>query len=250
MRPAGNDGAAYLMAQAPVFERQLRLLAAHGAAFARIEAAEAAHVPPAPRWRQDWFARLDAAMAYAIVAQFRPARIVEVGCGHSTRFMAQAISDHALATQFTAIDPAPRASLEGLQVNRHAQHLQECDIALFTALRPGDIAFFDSSHVYAPASDVALIFERILPRLAPGVVVHFHDVFLPDGYPAAWAGRLYNEQQFVAGLFADGGYDALFASHFVVTRMRAAFNASCASALPLADGAHESSLWLRKRYQP
>ena len=43
----------------------------------------------------------------------KPARIVEVGSGHSTRFMARAVRDGGLATAITAIDPAPRADIEG-----------------------------------------------------------------------------------------------------------------------------------------
>ena len=52
--------------------------------------------PPAPRWNQDWFPRLDAAAAYAMVRNTRPRRIVEVGSGHSTRFMARAVADGGL----------------------------------------------------------------------------------------------------------------------------------------------------------
>ena len=60
--------------------------------------------PPAPRWNQDWFPRLDAASAYAMVRRHRPARIVEVGSGHSTRFLARAVADAGLAADITAIE--------------------------------------------------------------------------------------------------------------------------------------------------
>src|SRR5262245_31183128 len=66
--------------------------------------------PPAPRWNQDWFPRLDAAAAYAMVRALRPKRIVEVGSGHSTRFLARAVADGGLDTRITAIDPEPRAT--------------------------------------------------------------------------------------------------------------------------------------------
>ena len=49
--------------------------------------------PPSPRWTQDWFPTLDAAAAYAIVRGRKPKRIVEVGSGHSTRFMKRAADD-------------------------------------------------------------------------------------------------------------------------------------------------------------
>jgi predicted O-methyltransferase YrrM len=79
----------------------------HAADLEKIGAAP----PPAPRWNQDWFPRLDAAAAYAMVRALRPRRIVEVGSGHSTRFMARAVEDGGLPTQILAIDPAPRAAL-------------------------------------------------------------------------------------------------------------------------------------------
>ena len=49
--------------------------------------------PPAPRWAQDWFPRSDGAAAYAMVRHHKPGRIVEVGSGHSTRFMLQAVAE-------------------------------------------------------------------------------------------------------------------------------------------------------------
>ena len=52
--------------------------------------------PPAPRWTQDWFPRLDAAAAYALVRSLKPRRVVEVGAGHSTRFVVRAIRDGSL----------------------------------------------------------------------------------------------------------------------------------------------------------
>ena len=60
--------------------------------------------PPAPRWNQDWFPRLDAAAAYATVRSLKPRRIVEVGSGHSTRFHARAI----LFTRLRALSHAAR----------------------------------------------------------------------------------------------------------------------------------------------
>jgi len=46
-----------------------------------------------PRFNQEWFPGLDGACAYAMVMRHRPARIIEVGSGHSTRFLARAIRD-------------------------------------------------------------------------------------------------------------------------------------------------------------
>lgn len=204
--------------------------------------------PPAPRWAQDWFPRLDAAMAYGMTRILTPARIVEIGSGHSTRFYAHAVMDGALPTQITAIDPAPRADLEGLApVRLHRAVVQLALSEVFAALGPGDILSIDSSHILMPGSDVDLLLNRVLPTLPSGVYVHIHDMFLPDGYPRDWAWRGYNEQLGVAALLTGGGWDPVFSSHYVLTRMRDLFEATPVSGLPLPDGALESSLWLKKR---
>ena len=133
--------------------------------------------PPAPRWNQDWFPRLDAAAAYAMVRTCRPRRIVEVGSGHSTRFMARAVADGGLATRITAIDPEPRASISGLNVEYLRMPVQKIGNELFLTLKKDDILFIDSSHQLKPGSDVEFLVEEILPGLPSGVRVHFHDIF-------------------------------------------------------------------------
>jgi len=201
---------------------------------------------PAPRWDQDWFARLDAAMAYAIVRRHRPARIVEIGGGHSTRFMARAAEDGGLATQIVAVDPAPRAALRGLRVELLPQTVPACGLAPFKRLAPGDLLFIDSSHILMPGTDVDFLLNDVLPILPAGVLLHLHDIFLPDDYPASWGWRGYNEQSGVATLL-DGRWEPLFASRYVVTRMPDRIEGSVVAQLPLLPGALETSLWLRRR---
>ena len=197
--------------------------------------------PPAPRWDQSWFPRLDGAAAYAIVKHAGPARIIEVGSGHSTRMLAHAAPK---GCRITCIDPEPRAVLAGLEIDWHREVLGPQHIEKFEELVAGDIAFFDSSHILWPGSDVDIILNRILPVLAPGVLIHIHDILLPDPYPDAWEWRGYTEQQGVAPwLF--GGAEIVFSSHYARTRIGAADRPGIAR-LPIPDGALETSLWLRR----
>jgi hypothetical protein len=53
---------------------------------------------------------------------------------------------------------------------------------LFEELGAGDLLFIDSSHTVRPGSDVNYIVLEVLPRLRPGVIVHFHDIYLPYDY--------------------------------------------------------------------
>ena len=203
---------------------------------------------PAPRFDQGWFPPLDAAAAYAVVRAHPPRRVVEVGSGHSTRFLAQAIADAGADAAFTAIDPAPRAAIAGLPLNLVRSTLQEAGTAAFEALEAGDVLFVDSSHILMPGSDVDWLLNRVLPTLAPGVMVHIHDILLPDPYPAAWTWRGYNEQTAIAALIADErAYEVMFASHYVTTAMAARLAASVVARLPRLPGAFDTSLWLRKR---
>ena len=217
----------------------LRLIEQYAAALDAI----GTEPPPAPRWNQDWFPRLDAAAAYAMVRSTRPKRIVEVGSGHSTRFLARAVADGALDTEIIAIDPQPRATLAGLDIEWIATPVQR--VAAFPALAANDILFIDSSHQLKPGTDVEFLLNAVLPLLPAGVRVHFHDIFLPDDYPAHWGWRRYNEQAAVAALIERNILAVQFASHATVTRQPDALTGVLAR-LPLLPGAVESSLWLTK----
>ena len=236
-------------ALAPLFE-------AAGPAFLEVLEAIESHAgelrtlggpPPAPRFDQAWFPPLDAMAAYALVRRTRPARIIEIGSGHSTRFLARAAQDGALATRITCIDPAPRAALAGLAVDWLRVLLQEAPRELFETLAAGDILFVDSSHVAMPGSDVDLVLIVLLPRLAPGVLVHLHDVFLPDRYPVDWDWRGYNEQIAIGALLQGGGYRLRFASHWVATRLADRLRPGVIAACRGSGASLESSLWLQKR---
>jgi predicted O-methyltransferase YrrM len=225
----------------PAFTQTLRLIDDVGDALAGLWGP-----PPAPRWAQDWFPRADGAAAYAMVRRHKPARLVEVGSGHSTRFMAQAILDGGFSCDVTAIDPAPRATIDALPVRIIRQTVQGVANGVFESLAAGDVLFIDSSHLLMPGTDVDFLFNRVLPRLPAGVLVHIHDVFLPDDYPPAWRWRGYNEQLAVAGLLQGGGFTPLWSSHYAVSRMKDQVLESALARIPLPAGAIESSLWLRK----
>ena len=203
--------------------------------------------PPEPRWRQDWFPRLDAAVAYALVRTLKPRRILEVGAGHSTRFVARAVRDGGLNCRMVAIDPAPRADLSRLDVELVGSTVEEAGLDVFSVLGGGDFLMIDSSHILVPGSDVDLLLNHVLPGAPAGLVVHIHDIFLPDDYPRAWAWRAYNEQQGVAPLIFGGAFEVLFSSHYAVTRMADAVAGTVVGRLERLPDAPESSLWLRKR---
>jgi predicted O-methyltransferase YrrM len=232
----------FFAAAEPAMDEVLQAIAAHAGALARI-----GKEPGGPRWNQEWFPPLDAAAAYAVVRGTAPRRIVEIGSGHSTRFMARAVADGGLATQILCVDPAPRASLASLGVTHRPRVFGDADIPDIAALQAGDILFIDSSHVAMPGTDVDRLFLDVMPRLAAGVLVHVHDVLLPDAYPPAWSWRGYNEQTVVGALLAGEGWGIVFASRYAATRLAGKVASALPADLPRGMDAPETSLWIRKR---
>ncbi|MBI3199782.1 MAG: hypothetical protein HYZ40_20150 [Rhodospirillales bacterium] len=106
--------------------------------------------------------------------------------------------------------------------------------------------FIDSSHILMPGSDVDILFNRVLPRLPSGALVHIHDIFLPFDYPPAWGWRNYNEQQGVLPLLTTGAWRPLFSSVWATRRMGERLAASVVARLPQPADAIATSLWLEK----
>ncbi len=170
------------------------------------------------------FSGTDALVFYCMVRHFRPTRIIEVGCGHSSLLAGQAASLNG-GTDLLCIEPDPppwlRPSFPGL-TRLISRPVQEVPLELFASLRTNDILFIDGSHVVKSGSDVVFLFLEVLPRLAPGVVVHVHDIFLPDDYPRSWVVDLHyfwNEQYLLhAYLLGNTGVEVLFGNTYMERR--------------------------------
>ena len=159
-----------------------------------------------PCWGpQRFFSSLDAIALYGMLFEFRPRRFLEIGSGYSTRFARRCIDDHSLETRITSIDPEPRVGIDKLCDAVFRRPLEELDLNIFCELEPGDFLFVDSSHRAFSNSDVTVVFMDVLPRLKPGVVVHFHDIFWPYDYIPEWADRYYSEQYLLGAYLLGGG---------------------------------------------
>jgi hypothetical protein len=196
-----------------------------------------------PRFNQLWFAGLDAAIAYTMVRRFEPERIIEVGSGHSTRFMARAITDGEMRTDLHSIDPQPRRDIDTLCRSITRDSVTRLPVELFDTLAANDILFIDGSHALLPGSDVDYLFTRVLPRLAEGVVVHVHDIFLPYGYPTNWHRRAYTEQSMLAALLLGGRQFEILAPNAWLRRNESTAVDALRAHLP--RGAFEAGFWMR-----
>lgn len=161
-------------------------------------------VPATDRWNPDnqMFGAADAAVLRAMLLEFRPSHIVEVGSGFSTAVMLDVAEQTLPDLQITCVEPYSdrlRSRLRPTDWDRLTlleQPVQDVDPARIVAdLRPGDILFIDSTHVAKAGSDVLHLVQRTLPRVPAGVLVHVHDVFWPFEYPDTWldARRDWNE---------------------------------------------------------
>jgi predicted O-methyltransferase YrrM len=135
------------------------------------------------------FFPLDAALLYAIIRDVKPKRIIEIGSGMSTLVMLSAMRELGRSVDLTCIEPYLPAYLKARrsEINTVIESpLQDLSTELFGVLESGDILFIDSTHVVRFDSDVVFEILEILPTLKPGVIVHVHDIFLPNDYPQEW----------------------------------------------------------------
>lgn len=199
------------------------------------------------------FSMLDAPALFVLLRAWKPRRIIEVGSGFSTLLMAD-VNRRFLGREvsISCIDPYPPVFLRhgtdgiGHQVERR---VQELPLEHFADLQAGDLLFIDSSHVAKTDSDVNFLFFDVFPRLAAGVLVHLHDIFLPHDYPPDWVlgeNRSWNEQYLLRALLMhSGGFEVLFGCSYAFWSYPALVIAALAN--PDGAGYGGGSFWMRRR---
>jgi hypothetical protein len=193
------------------------------------------HAPSADEDLQSFYTRnsqfswLDCRALFVLLRAWAPKRIIEVGSGYSSLLMAD-VCDRFLrgSCQLTCIEPYPRPFLRrpipGISSLIEAK-VQDVPLATFASLSDGDVLFIDSSHVAKTGSDVNHLYFEVLPRLARGVRVHVHDIFLPHDYPKEWAideNRSWNEQYLLRALLMSSTmFQVLFGCSYAYHRFPA-----------------------------
>lgn len=201
------------------------------------------------------FESVDAEIAYGIVRRAAPGRVVEIGSGWSTLLLLEALDRNAAAGRpgtVTACEPFPSGALrlaaERGRVELRVEPVQAVPLDVFEALGDGDVLFVDSSHVCRIGSDVQYEFLEVLPRLAPGVLVHVHDIFLPHEYPRSWVEaekRFWNEQYVLQAFLAfNDGFDVVWMSAWMQAFHPDELDAAVRSFDPAAH--RPGSVWLRR----
>ena len=198
------------------------------------------------------FGWLDSRALFVLLRAWRPRRVIEVGSGYSSLLMAD-VNRRFLdgACEITCIEPFPRPFLErGIPGIHRLIRARGQDVPLeeFDRLEAGDVLFVDSSHVSKTGSDVNHLVFEVLPRLKRGVLIHFHDIFLPADYLKEWVlgdGRSWNEQYVLRALLMySGAFRTIFGSYYAYSR----FPELVRQALALPSGAAfgGGSYWIEK----
>jgi hypothetical protein len=201
-----------------------------------------------------YYSGLDAVVLHAALRRLKPRRVIEVGGGYSTMVLAGVAARNAAEgapCEVVSIDPEPRRPLPpplaaAVRVDRRSA--AAVPLAELCSLAGGDVLFVDSSHTVKRGSEVNYLVLEVLPRLAAGVVVHFHDVFLPFDYPREWfvRGSFLAEQYLVhAFLLGNPAYEVLFAAHAVAHAHPDSLRALVPGVTISPPG--PAALWLRRR---
>lgn len=198
------------------------------------------------------YGHFDAIMLYSMLREARPRRIIEVGSGFSSAAMLD-LNERVLggAVHFTFIDPDMRRLRPLLRegdsgrVTLIERRVQEVPLETFATLGAGDVLFIDSSHVSKIGSDVNRLYFDVLPVLAPGVLIHIHDVAGNLEYPREWfdEGRAWNEQYLLrAFLMHNAAYRIELFTGWLFNTRHAWFR----ERMPLCARGGGGQLWLRK----
>jgi hypothetical protein len=172
-----------------------------------------------------------------------------VGSGFSSVILGEVTAKNS-SSALICIDPFPQEFLKQDPPGLHSlieKKVEDVDLDFFSQLGAGDILFIDSSHTVRIGGDVNYLFLEVLPRLAPGVIVHVHDIFLPFDYRRDWVMeefRFWTEQYLLqAFLTFNSEFEVLMAnsylSHYHTEDIKATF-----PSLPSWGG---GSFWMRRK---
>ena len=147
-----------------------------------------------PVYNNGYLPGLDIVGIYTMISRYEPSKYIEVGSGNSTKVAFKAIRENNLNTQIISIDPKPRTEIDSIADVVIREPFENTNLDLILSLKENDILFIDNSHRILPNSDSMVFYLEVLPRLAKGVIVHIHDIYLPYDYPEFMCERFYSEQ--------------------------------------------------------
>jgi hypothetical protein len=233
------------------FASQIDLLTALHPYFAELWPIAPEHLQELIKYAA--FTPFDLILYYSVVRAVKPRTIIEIGGGSSSIIARHALTQNQNNAKLIVIEPYPSESLtKGNIADTLIQYpVQQIDCGFFKQLQAGDILFVDSTHVGALGSDVYYILFNILPSLAPGVIIHFHDIMLPNTFAPEWAldHQIYWNEQYLlhAFLMYNSEFKVIFSGNFDQVRKSSQIT-SLNWPDNILDGS-SGSLWLQRKQQ-
>lgn len=201
-----------------------------------------------------------AASTHCMIRNVKPRAVVEIGSGMSSRVITKALaknsSEDGRGSDYLIVDPYPGEAIkEGLvRVSELvAKRVELIDFAFWKRLKANDILFIDSGHCVKIGGDVNYLFLEILPRLAPGVIIHIHDINLPYEYPRVYAmsetfRQFWTEQYLLqAFLCFNNEFEILLAMNYLMIDCAGVFRKAFPFYDPEIHPLVSSSFWIRRR---
>ena len=207
------------------------------------------------------FAFSDAAILHGLIRQYKPKRVIEIGSGGSSRVISAALHLNHQDTpscpcEYTIVDPYPAGSVKSkllFGISRLVEERMELtDISLYEQLQENDILFIDGSHNVRIGGDVNFAILDVLPRLKPGVLVHFHDIPMPHEYPKIYytgqpAFRVFWTESYLlqAFLACNDKFEVLMALSYFHSEYSEQFHAAFPQYDPSIHAYTGSGFWIR-----
>lgn len=182
--------------------------------------------PTLPYLDNYYFGVFDAAVLGAVMQTFKPAKIIEIGSGISTRYMKLYKDRFALDTKIICIDPYPRAEIGDVADVIIRQPFENIINDSLLTLQSGDVLFLDGSHYTFQGNDTLLFFFNFLPSVPKGIIIHIHDIYLPFDYPENVSRQLWTEQYILAALMLGGfnGFEVVYPAYYMSQNDAAVIN--------------------------
>jgi hypothetical protein len=200
-----------------------------------------------------------AASLYSILRYYRPRKVFEIGSGNSSLIFSQALQRNltdGYPCEYTVIDPYPGPLVkDGLPslTNIISERVELIDISLFESLQENDLLFIDSGHTVRTGGDVNFLFLEVLPRIAPGVIVHIHDINLPYEYPEVYfvnpSFRMFWTEAYLLQAFLafNAQFEILLAMNYLMTDRQNEFCKAFSHYDPRVNKAVSGSFWIRRK---
>jgi Methyltransferase domain len=195
---------------------------------------------------------VDAESLYGLLRYLQPKYVLELGSGatsHVIDFARRANTRHQQPFTHEIVDPFPFGNAMGPVSGPEVRSIraEALDPSEFEKLESGDVLFVDTTHTVKTGGDVVHLILEILPRLASGVYVHVHDIFLPYEYPREWVTtmrRAWAEQYMLQAFLAfNPTYEVIFPAQAVA---RAAPDQVREAIPSFRAGVSPGAFWLRR----